>query len=108
VADDLVLFLMRLAASDHRLARWEDLLDELTPRQVTVLQAFAQIEGWGKPADDYRAAVETTILASAWGGKPDFAKIQDAFRPQDRPKPKELTPDQIAQGMRRLQHGGNR
>lgn len=108
MADDLVLFLMRLAAADHRLATWEDLLDELTPRQITVLQAFARIEGWGKPADDYRAAVGATILASAWGGKPDFSKVQEAFRPQDKPKPREMTPDEVARGMRRLKHGGDR
>ena len=99
---------MRLAAADHRLATWEDLLDELTPRQVTVLQAFAQIEGWGKPADDYRAAVETTILAGAWGAKADFTKVQEAFRPQDKPRPKELSPDEVARGIRRLKHGGDR
>ena len=99
---------MKLAAHDHRLADWETLLDTLTRKQLTVLKAFAQIEGWGKPADDYRAAVGATILASAWGGKPDFSKVQEAFRPQDKPKPREMTPDEVARGMRRLKHGGDR
>jgi len=99
---------MKLAAHDHRLADWETLLDTLTRRQLTVLKAFAQIEGWGKPADDYRAAVQTAIVSSAWGGKPDFSKVQEAFRPQDKPKPREMTPDEVARGMRRLKHGGDR
>jgi len=99
---------MRLAAQDHRLSKWEELLDELTPRQVTVLQAFAQIEGWGKRADDHRAAVQTTILGSAWGAKTDYGKVADAFRPQDKPQPREMTPDEVAAGMRRVRHGGDR
>lgn len=99
---------MRLAAHDHRLADWETLLDTLTRRQLMVLKAFAEVEGWGKPADDRRAAVETTILSSAWGGKSDYMKVHEAFRPQDKPKPKELSPDQVAKGMRRLKHGGDR
>ena len=99
---------MRLAAHDHRLSTWEDLLDELTPAQVTVLQAFAKIEGWGKPADDHRAAVQTTILGSAWGAKMEYGKVADAFRPQDKPQPREMTPDEVAAGMRRVKHGGDR
>jgi hypothetical protein len=91
---------MRLAAHDHRLADWETLLDTLTRRQLMVLKAFAEVEGWGKPADD--------ILSSAWGGKSDYMKVHEAFRPQDKPKPKELSPDDVARGMRRLKHGGDR
>jgi len=73
-----VLFVMRLAAQDHRLARWEELLDELTPRQVTVLQAFAQIEGWGKRADDFRAEAEGTFPGS--GGQGHQAIEGDRWR----------------------------
>ena len=99
---------MRLAAADHRLTEWETVLDELTPRQVTVLQAFARIEGWGEVKADHRAAIQTTILASAWGGKMEFSEIADAFRPQDKPQPREMTPDQVAKGMARLKHGDRR
>ena len=99
---------MRLAAHDHRLADWQALLDTLTRRELTILKAFAQIEGWGKFGDDHRAAVQTTILGSAWGAKMDLGKVADAFRPQDKPQPREMSPDEVAAGMRRVKHGGDR
>lgn len=93
---------MRLAAADHRLARWEDLLDELTPRQVTVLQAFQQLDGFGEQRADVRAAVSATIVASGMGAKVDAAKVMEAMSPANRPKAREMTPDQVARGMSRL------
>jgi hypothetical protein len=94
---------MRLAAQDHRLATWEDLLDELTPRQVTTLQAFAHIEGWGKRADDFRAAVATSLTMASMSGKvPEMGKVMTAFRPMDKPKPKELSPDELVKGIKRM------
>jgi hypothetical protein len=98
---------MRLAAQDHRLAKWEELLDELTPRQVTVLQAFAQIEGWGKRADDFRAAVSSTLaVASLTGKNPDMAKVIQAYRPIDTPKPREMSPDDVVKGIKRMKVTG--
>lgn len=93
---------MRLAAHDHRLADWETLLDELTPRQVTVLQAFQQLEGWGEQRQDTRAAIVATVTASAMGAKVDPQKVLEAMSPAHRPKPREMTPDQVAAGIRRL------
>jgi hypothetical protein len=102
-----VLFLMRLAAQDHRLASWEDLLDELTPRQVTTLQAFAHIEGWGKRADDFRAAVSSSVMIRTMCGKtPDLGKLLDAYRPMDKPKPKELSPDELVKGIKKMRVTG--
>lgn len=98
---------MRLAAQDHRLSKWEELLDELTPRQVTTLQAFAQIEGWGKRADDFRAAVSSTLaVASLTGKAPDMAKVIQAYRPIDTPKPREMSPDDLVKGIKRMKVTG--
>jgi hypothetical protein len=94
---------MRLAAQDHRLSSWEDLLDELTPRQVTTLQAFAHIEGWGKRADDFRAAVSTSLTMASMSGKvPEMGKVMTAFRPIDTPKPRELSPDELVKGIKKM------
>ena len=94
---------MRLAAQDHRLSKWEELLDELTPRQVTVLQAFAHLEGWGKRADDFRAAVSTSLTMASMSGKvPEMAKMMTAFRPIDTPKPREMSPDELVKGIKKM------
>jgi hypothetical protein len=102
-----VLFLMRLAAQDHRLATWEDLLDELTPRQVTTLLAFAHIEGWGMRADDFRAAVSTSLTMASMSGKvPEMARMMAAFRPIDTPKPREMSPDELVKGIKNMRVTG--
>jgi len=89
------------------LARWEELLDELTPRQVTTLQAFAQIEGWGKRADDFRAAVSSTLaVASLTGKNPDMTKVMQAYRPIDTPKPREMSPDDLVKGIKKMRVTG--
>ena len=93
---------MRLAAADHRLARWEELLDELTPRQVTVLQAFHSLEGWGQERHDKRAAIAASVVGGAMGAKVDAQKIMQAMAPHTAPKAKEMTPDEVARGMSRL------
>jgi hypothetical protein len=96
---------MRLAASDHRLANWEELLDELTPRQVTTLQAFQRIERWGEEREDLRAAVGIATIASAvsMSGKPvDPQKIFEVLQPE-RTKPDDgcVSPNQVAAMMAR-------
>ncbi len=93
---------MRLAAADHRLARWEELLDELTPRQVTVLQAFHALEGWGEDRADKRAAIAASVVGGAMGKKLDAQKILQAMAPHTAPKAREMTPDEVARGMSRL------
>jgi hypothetical protein len=93
---------MRLAAADRRLARWEELLDELTPRQVTVLQAFHQLEGFGESREDRRAAVSASVIASSMGAKVDTGKLLAAMSPANAPKAKAMSPDEVARGMSRL------
>jgi len=93
---------MRLAAADRRLARWEELLDELTPRQVTVLQAFHQLEGFGESREDRRAAVSASVIASSMGAKVDTGKLLAAMSPANARKAKALSPDEVARGMSRL------
>ena len=93
---------MRLAAADHRLARWEELLDELTPRQVTVLQAFHALEGWGEERHDKRAAIAASVVGGAMGAKVDAQKVMQAMAPHTAPKAKEMTPDEVGRGMARL------
>lgn len=93
---------MRLAAADHRLSTWEQLLDELTPRQMTVLQAFDRIEKSGEERQDIRSAVCTAATAQAFTGKQiDPQKILDVLRPKNK-KEKVVTPEQAAAAMTRL------
>jgi hypothetical protein len=93
---------MRLAAGDHRLSTWEKLLDELTPRQLTVLQAFHRIERSGEERQDIRAAVCTAATAQAFSGKQvDPQKILDVLRPKNK-KETVVTPNQAAASMSRL------
>lgn len=61
---------MRLALSEGRLSRWEELLDELTPRQLVVLQAYYQVEPWGEARADLREAVMATSVAAAVSVRP--------------------------------------
>lgn len=56
---------MELALAEGRLSRWEDLLDELTPRQLTVLQAYYKIAPWGERRADLREAVMATAISCA-------------------------------------------
>lgn len=60
---------MRLALAEGRLTKWRDLLDELTPRDLTILDAYSRIEPWGDRRDDLRVAVMTAFLASASSGQ---------------------------------------
>ncbi len=93
---------MRLAAADRRLARWEELLDELTPRQVTVLQAFHQLEGFGESREDRRVAVSASVIASSMGAKVDTGKLLTAMSPANAPRARAMSPDEVARGMSRL------
>jgi hypothetical protein len=93
---------MRLAAADHRLARWEELLDELTPRQVTTLLAFERVEKWGEEREDNRKAVEIASVCTAvsMSGKAvDPQKILEVLRPKHRPDDGYTSPDHVARMM---------
>lgn len=101
---------MRLAAADHRLARWEELLDELTPRQVTTLMAFERVEKWGEEREDNRTAIAVAAICQAvsMSGKPvDPAKILEVLRPRARPKDGYASPNQVAMMMARAKPKGN-
>lgn len=60
-----MLFLMEIALSENRVSQWEDLLDELQPRQLTVLQAFYKICPWGDRRADLREATMASVVAHA-------------------------------------------
>ena len=100
---------MRLAAADHRLSRWEDLLDELTPRQVVTLQAFERIERFGEERKDARTAIAVATVASAvsMSGKTiDPQKILDVLRPKRTKPEKTVSPNQAAAMMARAKPKG--
>lgn len=59
---------MRIAHSEGRLSKWEDLLDELDGRQLQVLQAFYQVEPWGDERADLREATMAAVLVKAFNG----------------------------------------
>lgn len=101
---------MRLAAADHRLSDWESLLDELTPRQVTVLQAFQQIEQFGEARADVRAAVTTAAICSSVrmsGQAVDPKDIYKMIAPDaSRLKSSTHTPEQVANMIGRAKQKG--
>lgn len=61
---------MELALSEGRLSKWESLLDELQPHQLTVLKAFYQLNPWGEARADLREAVMATSISCAMAAKP--------------------------------------
>jgi hypothetical protein len=94
---------MRLAAADHRLSQWEDLLDELTPRQITTLAAFQRIETWGEEREDNRVAVAVSAICTAVsvGGRViDPELILEMLKPKKKPEGFS-SPDQVAAMMAR-------
>lgn len=56
---------MRLAEHQGRLTEWEELLDELQPRQVAVLQAYRRLHPWPEDAEERRWAIGTAAICSA-------------------------------------------
>lgn len=52
---------MRLAMALGR-HDWEQLLEEMTPRQVAVWQVAEQVQPWGERRADVRAAMNTLLL----------------------------------------------
>ena len=102
---------MRLAAADHRLSQWEELLDELTPRQATTLAAFERIEKWGEEREDNRIAVAVAAICSAVsmsGQAVDPVKILEVLRPR-RMESQEgfISPEQAASMMSRAKPKGS-
>lgn len=69
---------MRVALSEGRLSKWEQLLDEIDPRQFRILEAYYRIEPWGPARDDVRQAVMTAVLVKAMNGaEVDIDKLAD-------------------------------
>lgn len=62
---------MQLAEKENRLSRWEDLLDELTPRQIIVLMAQRRLQPWPCDLENRRWAIGTAAICTAVsvGGK---------------------------------------
>ena len=56
---------MRLAEHENRLTHWEELLDELDPRQVVVLMAYRQIHPWPEDLENKRWAIGTASICTA-------------------------------------------
>lgn len=56
---------MRLALSEGRLTKWQDLLEELTYHDLAVLEAYYKIEPWGEARADVREAVMATSISAS-------------------------------------------
>jgi hypothetical protein len=93
---------MRIALSEGRLTKWEDLLDELDARQLQVLQAYYQVEPWGDERADLREATMAAVVAHAFSGaKIDPNKL--AHYMSDESEEAELvSPTKAATMMRRF------
>lgn len=61
---------MDIARSEGRISRWKELLTELTPPEIRVLQAYYQIKPWGEERADLREAVMAASVASAVSMQP--------------------------------------
>lgn len=56
---------MRIALSEGRLSKWEQVLEENDFHQLQVLDAYYKIEPWGEARADLREAVMATSIACA-------------------------------------------
>lgn len=56
---------MLLAEHEGRLTHWEDLLDELTSRQIAVLMAYRKLHPWPEDREDKRQAIMAAAICSA-------------------------------------------
>ncbi len=69
---------MKLAREAGRLPEWENLLDELQPQQLAVLEALHRIEPWGEERADLRSALNTAIIVNSINGAEiDIGKLSD-------------------------------
>ncbi len=66
---DRILTVIRLAHSEGRITKWRELYSELTPRDLTILEAYAKRSNRGATgALDLVEASMTSILAAAFNG----------------------------------------
>lgn len=59
---------MRIALSEGRISRWGEVLSELTPHDLQVIQAYYQVEPWGEDRADLREATMAALVAGAMSG----------------------------------------
>jgi hypothetical protein len=46
------------------------------------------------------------MIRTMCGKTPDLGKLLDAYRPMDKPKPTELSPDELVKGIKRMKVTG--
>lgn len=68
---------MRLALSEGRLSKWKELRDELTPRELTELIAFWDLEPWGDRRADIRSALMAATISASNGLEVDLEKLMN-------------------------------
>ncbi len=75
---------MRLALSEGRITKWQELRNELTPRELTELIAFWSLEPWGDRRADIREALMTAVIVSATNGeKIDLDRLTNYMDPDE-------------------------
>lgn len=85
--------------SEGRLSKWRQLLHEMTPRDLAVLQAYYRIEPWGDERADLREATMAAVLAYAFcGSEVEPHKLANYLgnEPDDEP----VSPNAVAAMMR--------
>jgi hypothetical protein len=91
---------MKVALSEGRLSRWQELFEELTPHDMAVLAAFSRICPFGPDRDDLRAAVNTSALIAAWGGEPNWEALAGYMsHKKDLQHPEGASPNAVAMMM---------
>jgi len=96
---------MRLALSEGRLSKWQQLLEELTFHDLRVLQAYAKIEPWGDKRADMRDAWNTANIMGALtvGEPPDPNKLIQYMAGEDEQKSDEfVSPNAAAASMAQM------
>ena len=98
---------MRIALSEGRLSRWEDLLSELTYHDLQVLEAYYHIEPWGEERADLREAIMATSIASSFAvGEIDPDEYVErveklaGYMEREESKPKFVSPNAAAMTMK--------
>lgn len=80
--------LMKLARSEGRASRWEELLDELTPHQLQVLYAAELVDPWGEEREDRRVAILATTIANSFSVSGKTVELDAFLKVLEIPEPK--------------------
>ena len=107
---------MQLADREGRLSRWEEMLDELTPRQVIVLMAYQSLHPSGEEREDWRQAILTAAICSSVKFSGEAVDPADLLKLLKPPKAKKkvkkerdwISPSAAAANVTRKFAGGKR